>query len=48
MEIFPAIDLKEGYVVRLSKGDMNSAKFYSKTQVMRPKNLKILVQSGFI
>lgn len=30
MEIFPAIDLKDGYVVRLSKGDINSAKVYSK------------------
>lgn len=29
MEIFPAIDLKEGKAVRLSKGDMSSAKIYS-------------------
>ncbi|WP_298788106.1 1-(5-phosphoribosyl)-5-[(5-phosphoribosylamino)methylideneamino]imidazole-4-carboxamide isomerase [uncultured Campylobacter sp.] len=30
MEIFPAIDLKQGYAVRLSKGEMQSAKIYSK------------------
>lgn len=30
MEIFPAIDLKQGCVVRLSKGEMQSAKIYSK------------------
>ena len=29
MEIFPAIDLKDGKAVRLSKGDMSSAKIYS-------------------
>ena len=29
MEIFPAIDLKEGKAVRLSKGEMSSAKIYS-------------------
>ena len=29
MEIFPAIDLKEGKAVRLSKGDMATAKIYS-------------------
>jgi len=29
MEIFPAIDLKEGQAVRLSKGLMQSAKIYS-------------------
>ncbi|EJP74702.1 MULTISPECIES: 1-(5-phosphoribosyl)-5-[(5-phosphoribosylamino)methylideneamino]imidazole-4-carboxamide isomerase [Campylobacter] len=29
MEIFPAIDLKEGKAVRLSKGEMRSAKIYS-------------------
>lgn len=29
MEIFPAIDLKEGKAVRLSKGVMSSAKIYS-------------------
>ena len=29
MEIFPAIDLKEGKAVRLFKGEMNSAKIYS-------------------
>lgn len=29
MEILPAIDLKNGLCVRLSKGDMNSAKIYS-------------------
>lgn len=29
MEIFPAIDLKEGKAVRLQKGLMNSAKIYS-------------------
>lgn len=29
MEIFPAIDLKEGKVVRLFKGEMSSAKIYS-------------------
>ncbi|WP_169779905.1 1-(5-phosphoribosyl)-5-[(5-phosphoribosylamino)methylideneamino]imidazole-4-carboxamide isomerase [Campylobacter curvus] len=29
MEIFPAIDLKEGKAVRLSKGEMMSAKIYS-------------------
>ena len=28
MEIFPAIDLKEGCVVRLNKGEMQSAKIY--------------------
>ncbi|MDA3075770.1 1-(5-phosphoribosyl)-5-[(5-phosphoribosylamino)methylideneamino]imidazole-4-carboxamide isomerase [Campylobacter sp. JMF_04 NA10] len=31
MEILPAIDLKEGLAVRLSKGEMESAKIYSKT-----------------
>ena len=30
MEIFPAIDLKQGCAVRLSKGEMQSAKMYSK------------------
>ena len=30
MEIFPAIDLKRGCAVRLSKGEMQSAKIYSK------------------
>nr|WP_314869548.1 1-(5-phosphoribosyl)-5-[(5-phosphoribosylamino)methylideneamino]imidazole-4-carboxamide isomerase [uncultured Campylobacter sp.] len=30
MEIFPAIDLKQGCAVRLSKGKMQSAKIYSK------------------
>ncbi|WP_298703210.1 1-(5-phosphoribosyl)-5-[(5-phosphoribosylamino)methylideneamino]imidazole-4-carboxamide isomerase [uncultured Campylobacter sp.] len=30
MEIFPAIDLKQGSAVRLSKGEMQSAKIYSK------------------
>ncbi|MSN95599.1 1-(5-phosphoribosyl)-5-[(5-phosphoribosylamino)methylideneamino]imidazole-4-carboxamide isomerase [Campylobacter sp. FMV-PI01] len=30
MEILPAIDLKDGFAVRLSKGDMNTAKIYSK------------------
>lgn len=30
MEIFPAIDLKQGCTVRLSKGEMQSAKIYSK------------------
>ena len=30
MEIFPAIDLKQGWAVRLSKGEMQSAKIYSK------------------
>ncbi|NLK66979.1 MAG: 1-(5-phosphoribosyl)-5-[(5-phosphoribosylamino)methylideneamino]imidazole-4-carboxamide isomerase [Campylobacteraceae bacterium] len=30
MEILPAIDLKEGLAVRLSKGEMNTAKIYSK------------------
>ena len=29
MEIFPAIDLKEGKAVRLFKGEMSSAKIYS-------------------
>ncbi len=29
MEIFPAIDLKEGKAVRLRKGEMSSAKIYS-------------------
>lgn len=29
MEILPAIDLKEGFAVRLSKGEMKSAKIYS-------------------
>ena len=31
MEILPAIDLKDGVAVRLSKGLMDSAKIYSKT-----------------
>ncbi len=35
MEIFPAIDLKEGKAVRLSKGEMSSAKIYSD----EPQNL---------
>ncbi len=30
MEIFPAIDLKQGCAVRLSKGEMQSSKIYSK------------------
>ena len=30
MEIFPAIDLKQGCAVRLSKGEMQRAKIYSK------------------
>lgn len=30
MDIFPAIDLKQGCAVRLSKGEMQSAKIYSK------------------
>lgn len=30
MEIFPAIDLKQGCAVRLSKGEIQSAKIYSK------------------
>jgi len=30
MEIFPVIDLKQGCAVRLSKGEMQSAKIYSK------------------
>ena len=30
MEIFPAIDLKQGCAVRLSKGEMQSVKIYSK------------------
>ena len=30
MEIFPAIDLKQGCAVRLNKGEMQSAKIYSK------------------
>ena len=29
MEILPAIDLKNGFAVRLKKGEMNSAKIYS-------------------
>ena len=29
MEIFPAIDLKEGKAVRLFKGEMSSANIYS-------------------
>jgi phosphoribosylformimino-5-aminoimidazole carboxamide ribotide isomerase len=29
MIIFPAIDLKDGKAVRLTKGEMNSAKIYS-------------------
>ena len=35
MEIFPAIDLREGKAVRLSKGEMSSAKIYSD----EPQNL---------
>ena len=35
MEIFPAIDLKDGKAVRLSKGEMSSAKIYSD----EPQNL---------
>ncbi|MCI6988930.1 MAG: 1-(5-phosphoribosyl)-5-[(5-phosphoribosylamino)methylideneamino]imidazole-4-carboxamide isomerase [Campylobacter sp.] len=35
MEILPAIDLKDGMAVRLSKGEMSSAKIYSKN----PANL---------
>ena len=31
MDILPAIDLKDGKAVRLSKGVMNSAKIYSNT-----------------
>lgn len=30
MIVYPAIDLKDGFAVRLSRGDMNSAKIYSK------------------
>ena len=29
MEILPAIDLKNGFAVRLKKGEINSAKIYS-------------------
>ena len=30
MQIIPAIDLKDGYAVRLKQGDMQSAKIYDK------------------
>ena len=48
MEIFPAIDLKEGQAVRLSKGLMQSAKFIATSQVNLLRNLKIMAQNGFM
>ena len=42
MEIFPAIDLKEGQAVRLSKGLMQSAV----SQVSLLRGLKITAQNG--
>ncbi len=40
MEIFPAIDLKEGKAVRLSKGEMRSAKIYSHAPHELAKNFE--------
>ncbi|WP_169784617.1 1-(5-phosphoribosyl)-5-[(5-phosphoribosylamino)methylideneamino]imidazole-4-carboxamide isomerase [Campylobacter curvus] len=40
MEIFPAIDLKEGKAVRLSKGEMSSAKIYSHAPQELAKNFE--------
>ena len=47
MEIFPAIDLKEGKAVRLFKGEISSAKIYSDAP-WELKGLKIWAQSGFM
>ncbi|CAM2874689.1 1-(5-phosphoribosyl)-5-[(5-phosphoribosylamino)methylideneamino]imidazole-4-carboxamide isomerase [Helicobacter burdigaliensis] len=40
MQIIPAIDLKEGNVVRLSQGDMGSAKIYDKSPLEFAKLLE--------
>ena len=42
MEIFPAIDLKQGCAVRLSKGEMQSAKIYSKDPCELAKKFEYL------
>lgn len=42
MQIFPAIDLKEGCAVRLFKGKMSSAKIYSNEPEILAKNFKDL------
>lgn len=42
MEIFPAIDLKQGCAVRLSKGEMQSAKIYSKDPCELAKKFEAL------
>ncbi|WP_169776912.1 1-(5-phosphoribosyl)-5-[(5-phosphoribosylamino)methylideneamino]imidazole-4-carboxamide isomerase [Campylobacter mucosalis] len=42
MEIFPAIDLKEGCAVRLFKGEMSSAKIYSNEPEILAKNFRDL------
>ena len=46
MEIFPAIDLKEGQAVRLSKGLMQSAKIIAASQVSLLRGLKATAQNG--
>lgn len=48
MDILPAIDLKDGKAVRLSKGLMDSAKIYSDEPWQVAKDLKNWVQNGFI
>ncbi|MDL0087786.1 1-(5-phosphoribosyl)-5-[(5-phosphoribosylamino)methylideneamino]imidazole-4-carboxamide isomerase [Campylobacter gastrosuis] len=42
MQILPAIDLKEGFAVRLLKGEMSSAKIYSNEPEILAKNFKDL------
>ncbi len=42
MEIIPAIDLKDGVAVRLSKGDMQSAKMYSHKPASLAREFEIL------
>ena len=42
MEILPAIDLKQGCAVRLSKGEMQSAKIYSKDPCELAKKFEAL------
>ena len=42
MQIIPAIDLKEGYAVRLSQGEMGSAKIYAKNPLELAKHFEEL------
>ena len=47
MVILPAIDLKDGKAVRLTKGLMDTAKIYSDEPWQVAKSLKNLEVSGF-